>query len=51
MNEEIYLPDIDNNIYVRSLMETTLDCRKIKNKSTNKKISELENRINNLENK
>jgi len=31
INEEIYLPDIDNNIYVRSLMETTLDFRKIKN--------------------
>jgi len=30
INEEIYLPDIDNNIYVRSLMETTLDFRKIK---------------------
>ncbi len=31
INEEIYLPDTDNNIYIRSLMETTLDCRKIKN--------------------
>ena len=30
-NDEIYLLDIDNNIYVRSLMEITLDCREIKN--------------------
>ena len=30
-NDEIYLLDIDNNIYVHSLMEITLDCREIKN--------------------
>jgi len=30
-NNEIYLLDIDNNIYVHGLMEKTLDCRKIKN--------------------
>ncbi|WP_290460004.1 hypothetical protein [Romboutsia ilealis] len=31
INDEIHLLDIDNNIYVRSLMEITLDCREIKN--------------------
>ena len=30
-NDEIYLIDIDSNIYVRSLMEITLDFREIKN--------------------
>ena len=29
--EEIYLSDTDNNIYIRSLLATTLDYRKIKN--------------------
>ena len=29
--EEIYLLDTDNNIYIRSLLATTLDYRKIKN--------------------
>ncbi len=30
-NDEIYLLDLEKNIYVRSLMEITLDCREIKN--------------------
>lgn len=30
-SEEIYFPDINKTMFVRSLMETTLDCKGIKN--------------------
>lgn len=48
-NEEINLVDFNNSIYVRSSIETTLDCREIKNNNFyNELVDEIKSGIKNI---